>query len=373
MDMNQTHSGQIDKTDPKLSPDAVTLSLIATGLIESVEKITRGFPLAYPYASQLQRGLDRLVAAQLRRGLIPVQGIPELIRWSQRPLAEWELDLPSDSFGTEDRLLDDQIPTDICNDWSCASPDVEAELAERQFMQSVFEVCRALGDANVYADFRYLLIDQPVLTEAEFQQKKHIQFRDLAEQLEAAYRPAPAMCLYNDAFHCCSICHNLLIRTTKGGLICENERCRTAGSISGHQIPMHEEPRWLNRSLRRFISAPGLAEIRLARKLEQLGLDVELWPEFDRYDLRIKFPNDDVWAIDVKDWANPFILARQVRPIPVEPSWSHAYFVFPNERRKQRPDYMRAFRNHCRILNSLTDAAFEDEIIRKIRKRIEEV
>jgi hypothetical protein len=79
--------------------------------------------------------------------------------------------------------------------------------------------------------------------------------------------------------------------------------------------------------------------------LEALGLDVELWPAFDRYDLRIVFPNREVWAVDVKDWANPFLLARRVKPIPSDPPWTRAYFVFPDERRAQREDYLRAF-NH---------------------------
>jgi hypothetical protein len=67
----------------------------------------------------------------------------------------------------------------------------------------------------------------------------------------------------------------------------------------------------LTRGLERFWFYPGRAEIRLLEKLLKLGLEVELYPECDRYDLRVIFPDREVWAIDLKDYSNPYLLVKQ--------------------------------------------------------------
>ena len=40
-----------------------------------------------------------------------------------------------------------------------------------------------------------------------------------------------------------------------------------------------------------FIAKPGDCELRLYNNLKEQGLDVELWGEFDTYDLKISFTN----------------------------------------------------------------------------------
>ncbi len=265
-------------------------------------------------------------------------------------------------------LLDDQLPTRVCEDWACASPDVEAELSEQRLMRSVLTTCRAANAQKAYTEFRKLLISSPVLTLQELQQKRSCpDLILLAEHLREAYLEAPYSCLVDDRFYCCATCGNLLLHMTMGLLTCENERCRVEEGIF-----------WLRRGLRRFVAAPGKCEMDLYEELKkEVGLAVELWPMFDAYDLRLTFPDRDVWAIDVKDWANPFLLARRVDPIPTTPPWTWAYFVFPDDRRSQRSDYIRAFRNHCPFVGkhgkARTSACFERDLLSAARKKLQGV
>jgi len=101
---------------------------------------------------------------------------------------------------------------------------------------------------------------------------------------------------------------------------------------------------------------------------------VELWPNFDSYDLRIVFPDDEAWAIDVKDWKDPFLLARKVKPqdppIASDPPWTQAYFVFPDDRKQQRSDYKRAFCNHTGLPKQIK-AKFEKELIKDVKRKLE--
>ncbi len=354
---------------PTISPDEITLAMIATGVIRLYERASAGKRIAYPYPDVLQKGLNRLTAACFQRGQRPPQGVIELLDWCQYPIVKWGLELPSDSVGSEDTLLHKQIPTSFCDSWACTTPDVEADLMETRFIQSVFEVCKSLAGESAYTAFRKLLIEKRVLTALEFQEAiaDPLLFH-LAPQIRAAYQPVPIGADIEGEYCCCTRCGNLLQAFSNGEVLCENERCQVAGVRVGRRIPEREQAFWLIRGLRRYIADPGIAEVRLAQTLEQIGLHVELWPSFDRYDLRLIFPSGEAWAVDVKDWANPFLLARQVRPFLPEPEWTQAYFVFPDERLERRSDYVRAFRNNCSQLNNRVHAASETQFIKDVKK-----
>lgn len=359
--------------EPALSFDELTLHLIASGVIKLYEKVKDGAPPTLPYPKELQRGLDRLVLSCLRQGEKPPQGVPNLLAWCQKPLSEWPIQLPEDA-GTADKLLDDQIPTGICEEWAIASGDVEAEAIQKQLLLNVMQVCKSDDAPDAYVAFRRLLISEPVLTEFELLQHcLDDSLQILEAQIKTAYEPAPESCAVNGQFHCCSNCGNIMLRTVKGDLICAEDRCRTQGVKVGRQISQKEGVLWLKRGPRKFVAAPGRAELRLADKLEELELEVELWPNFDSYDLRIVFPDGEAWAIDVKDWKDPFLLARKVKqqdpPIASDPPWTQAYFVFPDDRQQQRSDYKRAFSNHTRLPKQIK-AKFEKELIKDVKRKL---
>ncbi len=356
---------------PTLQPDELTLHLIASGVTQLAQKVSNGVAPTLPYPIPLQKGLDRLLVACLRQQKTPPQGIPDLLAWCRRPLVEWQLALPPDAISPEDRLLDGQLPTSICEEWACTIPHVEDELTQSRLMQSVFEICRSAEAPDSYVAFRRLLISKPVLTAFELLQHcAEPQLERLTDPIRAAYEPAPDACAVEENFQCCPSCNNLMLCTVSGNLVCADECCRAAKpGGEGRKIPKRQGVHWLKRGLRRFIAAPGRVELRLAKQLRDLELDVELWPAFDSYDLRLVFPDGETWAVDVKDWASPFHLARQVKPIPSYPPWQKAYFVFPDARRQQRSDYLRAFRNHCPLPRQQAKAAFESDFINQVKRK----
>jgi pPIWI_RE three-gene island domain Y/REase associating with pPIWI_RE len=362
----------------RLTQHELTIHLIASGLVRLSEQVQRGEPITYPYPVALQRGLNRLLVACIQKGISPVQGVSDLLDWCRRPIHSWGLGIDLDEIDETDTLLDDQLPTRVCEDWACASRDVEAELSEQRLLRSVLTTCRAANAQKAYTEFRKLLISCPVLALQELQQKRSCpDLVLLAEHLREAYLEAPYSCLVDDRFYCCATCGNLLLRMTTGLLTCENERCRQGQtSVAQRSYGVEEGIFWLRRGLRRFVAAPGKCEMDLYDEfMKEAGLAVELWPMFDAYDLRLTFPDRDVWAIDVKDWANPFLLARRVDPIPTTPPWTWAYFVFPDDRRSQRSDYVRAFRNHCPFVSkhgkARTSACFARDLLSAARKKLQ--
>jgi hypothetical protein len=352
-----------------LTTDELTLHLVATGIIALTQRVARGVAV-YPYPAALQRGLDRLTIAALRHQVAPPQGVPALLNWCRTPIYSWPLDLPAGLIEPHDTLLIGNQPSSTCDDWACAHPDAEAELTEQHLMQRVFDLCSQTNDTIGYVAFRSLLITAPALTALELQQQCiRPELLRLADVLRDSYLQAPSGWANNDVFTCCAHCHNLLIPLATGGYVCETETCRyESGSLLGRRIAAHETPMWLARGLRRFVAGPGRAEQRLASAVVALELRVELWPALDRYDLRITLPDGSVWAIDVKDWANPYLLARRLQTLPRDPPWNRAFIVIPNHRLKQRRDYLRALRKAC--TNTSFTIMSERDLLSALKKQI---
>ena len=366
----------------------MTLHQLATGVIAFANRIGRSLPL-FPYPAELQIALNRVCAAALRSGSPSPQSMPDLIQWCRRPLSAWPLPLAIENAEEIGPLLDGILPTEVCETWACASSDVEAELTEQKLLLNVLTTCRQANSPDAYVAFRRLVIDRPVLTALELQQEcSQLPLALLADFLRVAYEAAPAACVTtSQELVCCGVCGNLLLNNLEGGFVCEEERCREGfvegkrahRKISpGRRLQVQDEVLWLKRGLRRFVAAPGRAELRLERQLVGMGLQVEMWPEYDHYDLRILFANESIWAVDVKDWADPRSLGRRIarqmpNPIPSSPRWTKAYFVFPQERKSTRHDYGRAFKSSCSKLPQNVQVAFENEFLKAVRQHMEEL
>ena len=370
-----------DTSSIELPSDILVLHLIATGVIQLAERVARGTPMNSQYPLPLQIGLNRLNVIRYQHNLPLIRSIPDLLSWCRRTFKEWPLDITSVQLDPNETLLDNQFPTGVCESLACATGDVEADLSERRFMSSVFSTCQAANAPATYVTFRRLLIEHPVLTEFELLQQRndHPELNLLTDHLKVAYEDAPLDYMLRGLFYCCPTCGNLQQPTVSmDRLLCEEERCRRKpATYPSRAIPAREHVLWLKRGLRRFVTLPGLTEIRLEQRLLKLKLKVKLWPNFDSYDLYVEFPDGKAWAVDVKDWANPFLLALHAKNIPLNPPLEMGYFVFPDERSRQS-DYVRAFRYACNsrkstgkvVIGGRIQAKFEKHFLADVRKRL---
>ncbi len=69
----------------------------------------------------------------------------------------------------------------------------------------------------------------------------------------------------------------------------------------------------LKHGVARYISYPGKAELEIEDFCKQLKINCELWPEMDRYDIKVMFANGACWGIDVKTVVNPYILRDKIK------------------------------------------------------------
>jgi hypothetical protein len=100
----------------------------------------------------------------------------------------------------------------------------------------------------------------------------------------------------------------------------------------------------LHRGAWRYTLQPGLVELDLYTRLRRMpGVSVELWPELDNYDLRLR-TRGSTWLVDVKDWSCAPALAKHfLRNDRTE----ILYVVLPN----WRSDQLVVLKDRCQRLN----------------------
>ncbi|WP_121432357.1 HU-CCDC81 and SPOR domain-containing protein [Actinomadura pelletieri] len=357
--------------------DVVLLRSLATALVD-LEKIGDLDTFTMPYPDEAQRVLNRTVLLCLRRQARPPRSLPELIDWATEPVADWPLSLPQGLVEPDDRLLDARSarPTELCHEWAERARDVAVEHRDRQIIRRAKEIFRGLGEPDGYAGFRRLLVEQPVLTEQEgLRLVNDLVLAPARDLIQEIYREVPPAYLNEGAYATCERCLTLLTPMDDDEWWCERDQCRRIGPPPvGRRLRPEDvgELLQLERPLRQFVTGPGRAEMRLAYRLTELGLSVELWPGFDNYDLRVTFPGGRVWAIDVKDWAHPGLLGRAARPIHPEPPYDEAFWVVPAARAKARAGYVATFERNRPDTASGLPLMVDDALVRRARKILRE-
>jgi hypothetical protein len=335
-----------EQTLPLVPHNGMTLLRTVATAVLDLSDVPNPGTFTLPYPAEAQRALDRTVLACLLRGAEPPRGVPDLLVWCREiPVVDWPLDLPEDLAAPSEYLIDPHglEPTQLCYEWAISRRDSAAEQVEREMVFTAIEQCRAVRMPEAYAAFRRLLIEHPVLTRQEAAATGlEPVFLPVADLLPHIYLPAPAGWSRDGVFYSCGRCKTLLVPTRDDGWWCENDRCRRTGPAPvGKTYPEDGgDVLTLTRPLRLFVTAPGRAELRLERKLRGLRLLPQMWPGYDAYDLLVPLPGGQEWAVDVKDWASPALLGRQVRPLPGDPRHDRAFIVVPDHRVSRRPGYL---------------------------------
>lgn len=128
------------------------------------------------------------------------------------------------------------------------------------------------------------------------------------------------------------------------------------------------------------VCLPGIHELHLFQQMQVLQQEnpeqlcsVLLYPGLDRYDLQLQFGDETVWAIDVKDYRNPYQLAAKLDSIYGEGSlqYDEGFYVFPQQRVRGYDDYMQIVRAKAKKLpkktHILSDRSFEAHVIANIK------
>lgn len=378
-------------SEPILSSE--TLIYLASGVVnlyeknlEKTDRETRSNAREIvPYPEKLQQSFDLLTCAFLARRKEPPQSIVELLRLCAKPFHEWHLETLPEGVSPNDALLTNNAPSQLCEDYARQESDLAAALAEEKFVREMRRECA--DKPAVYTALRRKLIEKPILTENELRDLRLSNpLSSVRHLLDAAYEDAPQFLAEGDCFYLCPTCGDFVVAVRNKRTIerrrCREETCEQESLYSTKnlvRLSVEERVKQLKRGLRRYVAAPGKAELRLEKTLKKIGakanLRVELYPLLDAYDLRVCFADGEAWAIDVKDWANPYLLAKSLagkeKPFRFAATWQRAFFVFPEHRRRQNRCYVEIFEQHFPLPpSSRTAAAFEKDFVALVKERL---
>lgn len=309
--------------------DENILSLLATG----VSLLT--LPTGPQIPKSLELGLQYLQALAWERLRRPFPA--DWFWWEkfEHPIKVWWpgglTHLPISPSGAEEGLLRLGSPTPLCREWAVQSrrtlSSQQTEIDER-VMFNIWNECQLGHHQKLYVDSRRYLIEHSVVYEFKLRQASiglHLQIAD-------AYEPIPTACIKEDQVYLCPHCHDALIWQS-GETICRNWQICQKHKVQKPQIVRADRRLLRARTgLFHYVVSPGLPELQLHNRLQNLKLDVELWPGVDTYDLRIIFPNGQRWAVDVKQFREAFCLGEMEAkkgfiPCPEGLEWDQAFYV----------------------------------------------
>ncbi|GAB2887657.1 restriction endonuclease-related protein [Streptomyces mayteni] len=117
------------------------------------------------------------------------------------------------------------------------------------------------------------------------------------------------------------------------------------------------DARCLDFGVWRFVVVPGVSELRVKRRLEELGATVELWPELDRYDLHVR-AGDREFRVDLKEYRSGHQLIAALRSEP-----PRARILLPKTHEYQ----LETLKTALPALQVTTETKFHTEVRRALR------
>lgn len=347
-----------------------TLHYLATGLVEW-EDTPPDKRIQIP--QPLRLGMSRMYATATLSGKPVPATLPELFEWAAKPIKSWEPAKGLSIIPDNVTLIENGLVSDFARDWALSGKDSIHQIQEL-ILAKLKEYCERNQLDESYRKARELIGTHPVLTLTQL--RKKLDTKELAKVRdffklddEGFYRPVANLCGGTE----CRLCPRCkyIQRLWEGEYICRKKSCelivRQKRLKNIRVIPAEEINEWVavTPGVHRYGTIPGIWELYLRDKLVELGALVTLYPQTDRYDLLVEFPNSQKWAIDVKDWS--YVSEERLSKVKCQPDVDATFVVFPDEndlnipairkRKKFQPQALKGL--HLRSIGEIIKAAKE--------------
>lgn len=353
--------------------DDLLLYLIA-GLTSFVDK-----EFNYPYPETLVHARALLTGnALLLNGRPFTQSMTEFLQMVKHPVGEWWplKELPQ-GIATDLPLMysDGQLP-DFAMDWLLDMDQHRrlsnvSEVASLAANRYIAEICDRLpGNPDLqkdYVDFRRYLIQHPWLDAASGLNIPTNVHKMMGDEVLRFYERvvSPNMIHQNQCWQC-PRCKGIL-HWADNQPHCAGGLCDRLVDFDKAEPVIGQDILTLRMVFRRRVLLPGLPELRLFDLFSSMaGIKLEIWPEGDRYDLRLQ-TSTTTWCIDVKDYTDPRELAVYLRSRERYLYGSPITYVVPSYRDDLIPGYSKTLRQLAPSVVILTD----EELIDRIEKQAE--
>lgn len=348
------------------------VALIAKGIMEK-ERLLEQQPDRYPYSSQLQHGINMFLYASMEWGGMGEQVFAFanessfLKKYAQIPVAQWfcdwnpeiceKLNLTDerfwgyDAFAYYQKLSNQYLVNNDCVEFLETQ---EKNIIEGTDEYAVYEMISHLVQDD-YVIVRKFIIEHPVMTIDE-RREFLLQVAGNAvarEAIELAYEQ------FLDEGYRCPVCGWTM---TEGswGFVCHSRHCvdtvpnlDVAEKLDGAAETIYR----LKKGVMRYFAQPGKLELEIVNFCEKKKIGWKLWPQMDRFDVEITFPDGEVWEIDAKAYRNPISLRSKIENDNGFPDgeYERGYVVVPTE-------FARGDQQYKKIVNDALDRLHQPNV-----------
>ena len=349
----------------------------------------------YPYPDLLRHAMNSL-ALEMKKSIPFPKTMNGFLQLLEKPVKDWcPSNFISKEFDRDFGLIDEGSLSEEANDYLHEELITKGRIPEndnsciqqlainnKKFI-SVLEKLRDVYNnidpeqaQQEYLLFRPFLIQNQYTNLSQirksFLRTKHISIIEVGELYEE--------CQENQIYWYCDRCG---ILTEKYGRL-KGIKPRLCGNHHKNQSYVHQI-KWKTDLLRikdgihQRVCFPGIPELNLCLALEELKEknsnylhQVKLYPGLDRYDLQLRFSDDAVWAIDIKDVRDPYKLAKNLQPLYSEGSlrYDESFYVISDRCIQNHPDYLEIARKAANNLpyetHLISDKVFRTKVNNKI-------
>lgn len=342
------------------------IKLLATGIVEWYEDAQ-----IYGDLSKMPIQLKRAINVLCSKMPIPlvINNRIDIVDILSKPLGELEIGEESMAYDNE-ILIAEGMPTDICYEIAIDEADTQGSIDQSKILDIINEL-RLYGTEEDYVKIRCFIIEHPIAEEKEIDDfirkntEYDIQLRKIYSKVKEFYEEVPYHAKKNNEMKVCKCC-GWTITQKDEDTYCISNFCKIQeGHKHAKQRIVDVGTKRLKRGAMRYLCLPGIPELELKRKLERKGVGVRMWPHFDLFDLEVIF-NDEKWAVDVKDYSNPYHLIEKVTTFPVT-DCSQNFVVVPKRR-------MKLYSAYKKVIKAEQTKGFqfigEDELMKKISEKV---
>lgn len=315
--------------------------------------------------NELSLGQQMFIQFCAKYGSFPPTDLPSLIGKLQEPVGSWNISGIDKLFPENESLLDVDIGITIAAEDLLNLHSFPDEF-EQSVMKQILLYCREHHLEKEYRIIRTFLSkpEHAVITYPSLHRLfGNIMNKELVKLIRKCYE---AVNVYNTRK--CPHCGWTLV-LKNGAWRCNKENiCHLLGEFKELEV-FNEDYDYMRMmsGIQRYILLPGIMEREIANKLTKKGYNITMYPEIDRYDILIEHDNQQVF-LDVKDYQNPFQLARSIYEASLDSEWNKdTWYVVPKYRIIEFPVYVKQVVNSLKeFTNKKITVISEQELFKKV-------
>lgn len=323
----------------KKTEDEILLIKLCKGLTEICDRINRNEPAylvdnSQPFPQPLYEAFEQLsIKWILRDGKMRHPSILNMVEVARTSVEAVEPDFCEWFDFPDEPLINNMTkPSDECEEYASEySFSLEIDNNQSYIPRLMEEIQKFDSPHSTYTEFRRFIAENPFPSEFDIARllDKKPEITRVKEFLDEAYQDVPPQ---SNSMPLCKICGGYLDCSAK-----KIEGCCEPLDCKVDKAPIPDTVICLIR--------PSLIELRLEKKIKEMGLEVELWPELDKADLKIIFPDGKFWAIDAKDWGSATKLARELNQDTIPNIGQYKSFFVVPDYRLDKPKYQAIFKS----------------------------